>query len=165
MVNICPTCGKSYKTLGRFKLHIAKGHIKDNRKYELENDHLETLIGNTIKKVVENKCYPSALRSEISESFPKNPSNILKFVNENWKTMKNGKIEKFYSKFYAKVVLHNGSIFSTLSNSASTLLLTKLADIIVCDFKKWFQIDQVVPADKALAENEIYGLQYRLCHP
>ena len=160
-VNICPTCGKAYKTVERYKLHLAKGHIKDTRVYKVNKEHLGSLLEKTVKKIAENKCFPSATRTEISGSFAKELSTVQLFVNSNWKVLKKGKLEKFYGKFYAKVVLQNNVIFPSLSGNASTLILTKLTDIIVSDFKSWFH-EKATIDDKplALAENEIYGLQY-----
>ena len=152
-------CGKKYKTIGRYKLHLARGHDAGPT-YSLSKDHLQELIAEISHKVAENGCYPTSIRSEFSAPFAKNLASILIFVEKRWKWIKRGKLEKFYSNFTANVMLSGENFFPTLSKPASMLILSKLREAIVVDFKRWSKGEEEGEKEFKLQENEIYPLQY-----
>ena len=120
------------------------------------------MIKEISKKTAENKCYSVSIRSQLESEFLKETTMIISFVKENSKFLRKRKLEKFHSLFFAKIVLSNATIFPTLSNDASTLILTKLSQNIVCDFKRWSKKDAVADSipEQSFGKNEIYGLQY-----
>ena len=63
---------------------------------------------------------------------------------------KSGNLDKYYSKYYAKVPLRSTTFFSGLSRNAATLLSTKIANSLIA-FNKMETI---------LNERDIAGLQY-----
>ena len=54
--------------------------------------------------------------------------------------------------------MNNALIFPTLKNDASTLLLTKLSQSIVCDFKRWAKKDDAVESIPRLAKIGFKGI-------
>ena len=111
--NVCAVCGKKYVTLGRFKNHVATAHNEDKEAYVLEKEHLKELVDNAVKKIIENNCYSDGIRKELSSPFISETSLISSFMSKTKgnKYLKKGKLEKFYSEFYAKVVLNNEKMF------------------------------------------------------
>ena len=70
---------------------------------------------------------------------------------------KSGNLDKFYSKYYAKVPLRSTSFFSGLSRNAATLLSTKIADSLIA-FNKMER--ESTNTTTILNERDIAGLQY-----
>ena len=68
-------------------------------------------------------------------------------------------VQKFYSSYFAKLVMQNENFVPGLPSNSSTLLLSKAADLIVVHFKsRDLPNSDVEPV--SMKENEIYGLQY-----
>ena len=91
-----------------------------------------------------------------------NGEEIVKFFSKNIKVLKKGKLEKLYADYYAQIVLKNETIFSKFSNNASTLVLSKLIEMVVVDYEKFLKdaSESANTQEHQLAENEIYSLQY-----
>ena len=64
---------------------------------------------------------------------------IVKFFSKNIKVLKKGKLEKLYADYYAQIVLKNETIFSKFSNNATTLVFSKLIEMVVADYKKFLK--------------------------
>lgn len=74
--------------------------------------------------------------------------------------LKNGNLEKFYSKYYATVPLKSTRFFCGLSRNAATLLSTKVADSLIAFCKKQRESPEAINSTTALKEREMAGLQY-----
>ena len=74
--------------------------------------------------------------------------------------LKNGNLEKFYSKYYATVPLKSTRFFCGLSRNAATLLSTKVANSLIAFCKKQREIPGTINSTTALKEKEMAGLQY-----
>ena len=109
--------------------------------YNLSKHHLDEIIDDTSKKIAGDNCNSANIRTQLSSPFARELSTILSFVEKYWKLIRKGKLEKFHSLFFAKVVLKNAIVFPTLMNDASTKLLTKLSQSLVCDFRRWSKKD------------------------
>lgn len=70
---------------------------------------------------------------------------------------KSGNLDKYYSKYYAKVPLRSTTFFSGLSRNAATLLSTKIADSLIA-FNKMER--ESTNTTTILNERDIAGLQY-----
>ena len=155
---------KRYLKHSRFKRHVANAHEVSRDDYALNGEDLKRLLGDTIRKIVENPCYPEALQKEISTPLESkwNGEEIVKFFSKSIKVLKKGKLEKLYADYYAQIVLKYETIFSKFSNNASTLVLSKLIEMVVADYKKFLTdaSESANTQEHQLAENEIYSLQY-----
>ena len=70
---------------------------------------------------------------------------------------KSGNLDKYYSKYYAKVPLRSTTFFSGLSRNAATLLSTKIANSLIA-FNKMER--ESTNTTTILHERDIAGLQY-----
>ena len=70
---------------------------------------------------------------------------------------KSGNLDKYYSKYYAKVPLRSTTFFSGLSRNAATLLSTKIANSLIA-FNKMER--ESTNTTTILNERDIAGLQY-----
>ena len=70
---------------------------------------------------------------------------------------KSGNLDKYYSKYYAKVPLRSTTFFSGLSRNVATLLSTKIANSLIA-FNKMERESTNTPT--ILNERDIAGLQY-----
>ena len=70
---------------------------------------------------------------------------------------KSGNLDKYYSKYYAKVALRSTTFFSGLSRNAATLLSTKIADSLIA-FNKMER--ESINTTTILNERDIAALQY-----
>ena len=70
--------------------------------------------------------------------------------------LKNGNLEKFYSKYYATVPLKSTRFFCGLSRNAATLI----ADSLIAFCKKQRESPGTINSTTALKEREMAGLQY-----
>ena len=70
---------------------------------------------------------------------------------------KSGNLDKYYSKYYAKVPLRSTTFFSGLSRNAATLLSTKMANSLIA-FNKMER--ESTNTTTILNERDIAGLQY-----
>ena len=164
------------------KVHVARKHPgmvgmdddeegckKEEEKivysYSLDEERLLTIVKNCVEKVSENECYDyDEVRKPIKD-FQLNKetfnSELILQCKVALKHLLKANIEKFYCNFFGDVVMKNKVIFPTLPESASTLLLTKLADNIIVDCKKLNLVDFTVEDDKLIIdESELCGLNY-----
>ena len=74
--------------------------------------------------------------------------------------LKNGNLEKFYSKYYATVPMKSTRFFHGLSRNAATLLSTKVPDSLVAFSKKQREKPEKTNSITPLKERQIAGLQY-----
>lgn len=81
--------------------------------------------------------------------------SFLKTLYDNF--TKSGNLDKYYSKYYAKVPLRSTTFFSGLSRNAATLLSTKIADSLIA-FNKMER--ESTNTTTILNERDIAGLQY-----
>ena len=72
--------------------------------------------------------------------------------------LKNGNLEKFYSKYYATVPMKSTIFFRGLSRNAATLLSTKVADSLVAFCKNQRESPAKTNSTTPLKEREIAGL-------
>ena len=79
------------------------------------------------------------------------------FAENLRKELKSGNLDKYYSKYYAKVPLRSTTFFSGLSRNAATLLSTKIADSLIA-FNKMER--ESTNTTTILNERDIAGLQY-----
>ena len=83
---------------------------------------------------------------------------VLKTLYDDF--LKNGNLEKFYSKYYATAPMKSTRFFRGLSRNAATLLSTKVADSLVAFSKKQREKPEKTNSITPLTEREIAGLQY-----
>ena len=133
--------------------------------HQLSMHEMERILSDTAKKICENKCHHESTRNELlGEPFVAKRPHIASLLLKEMATLTNilpkkRNIQKFYSSYFAKVVLANQKFAPGMTSNTSTLLLSKVADLIVVYFKSF---DDVTPKETPvyLRENEIYGLQY-----
>ena len=82
-------------------------------------------------------------------------STTLKTLYDDF--TKSGNLDKYYSKYYAKVPLRSTTFFSGLSRNAATSLSTKIADSLIA-FNKMER--ESTNTTTILNERDIAGLQY-----
>ena len=114
-------------------------------------------------KILESKVYPQSVRDELrSYSFELNDSatEFLEIQKLCKCLMKSGNAEKFYSNFYASVVLNSTKTYNGLSRHAATLLCTKVADCILAQRKEKGETHTPDHTPTKLSDKEIAGLQY-----
>ena len=122
---------------------------------------IQRLVGCVAKaatKVVNEGLYPYEIRSEL-KSFSELVDNRVCILLHEKLNIKSINPEKFYGFFYSKIVLNSKSFFPMLSESASKVLTTKLADILLC-FKKEKEVDVTTTSTRNISERELSGLQY-----
>ena len=153
---------KICKIKGGVKLHKSRKHgfpstTKVTTTEETYID-IESLVGCVAKaatKVVNEGLYPYEIRSEL-KSFSELVNIRFCILLHEKLNIKSSDPEKFYGFFYSKIVLNSKSLFPMLTESASKVLTTKLADILLC-FKKEKEVD-VTTSTHNISERELSGL-------
>ena len=116
----------------------------------------------------EDECYPESIRKQF-EIYAFSASGNLAVkeqfakINKLHTSLRKGKVEKFYSKYFALVPSHAFEYFPGLSAQLSVLLATRVADKIVTFSKHRdvsFTSAKATVAEKNLTKNEIAALQY-----
>lgn len=121
-------------------------------------------MSSAVRGINAAKVFSESLRSELS-SYTYQPIlegtdefSALKTLYDDF--VKNGNLEKFYSKYYATVPLKSTRFFCGLSRHAATLLSTKVADSLIVFCKKQRESPGTINSTTALKEREMAGLQY-----
>ena len=113
-------------------------------------------------KIINYRCVSSIIQEEL-KLIDYSQANIEVLLQDScMKKLKKGKVEDFYSNFYGNIILRkNKENFPMLTNSSSTLLLSKLSDKLIITTKEDKQ-EETVGFDilYTIAENEIGALQY-----
>lgn len=101
---------------------------------------LEEIVPGAVRSINASEVFAESLRSELN-NYKYQPLLegthefcVLKTLYDGF--LKNGNLEKFYSKYYATVPMKSTRFFRGLSRNAATLLSTKVADSIVAFCKK-----------------------------
>ena len=117
-----------------------------------------------IRNINASEVFAESLRSELN-NYKYQPLLegtdefcVLKTLYDDF--LKNGNLEKFYSKHYATVPMKSTRFFRGLSRNAATLLSTKVADSLVAFSKKQRENPEKTNSITPLTEREIAGLQY-----
>jgi len=155
--------GKKHpETVDAKEIHVQVHSTDTVDKYILSEIHLQEILESTRTKIIQNKCYAEDLRVELT-NFAFDITKIdSKHIIENQSVnfLKKGNLDKFYSHFYGEVVKMNVKTIPSMSSKASTLLLSKLADAIVVDYKnirrKEESSNNIIP----ITERELCGLHY-----
>ena len=102
---------------------------------------MEKILRDTATKICANRCHHEDLRAELqSDGFINSISSIAELLMTKMHDLtkiltKKRNVQKFYASFFAKVVLPNQTFAPNMSNNASTLLLSKAADLVIVYFK------------------------------
>ena len=152
----CDWCPKECKSLGGLKIHKSKKHpglmelynTNDGGKeivatgkykdYILDRSQLFTILKSTINKINENKVTTQSVKDELDKTDFNDPdlfnADII-LSSDSIQKLRKGKVEQFYSTFFADVVAKRETVFPKMWYVASTLLLSKIADNLVVDCK------------------------------
>lgn len=156
-----------YKTPGGYERHRVAKHSRSESEASLRvfsSSLLEEIVPGAIRSINASEVFAESLRSELN-NYKYQPLLegthefcVLKTLYDGF--LKNGNLEKFYSKYYATVPMKSTRFFRGLSRNAATLLSTKVADSIVAFCKKQREKPEKTNSISPLKEREIAGLQY-----
>ena len=114
-----------------------------------------------VRNINAARVFAENLRKELSSyvyqplSESSDEYSFLKTLYDDF--TKSGNLDKYYSKYYAKVPLRSTTLFSGLSRNAATLLSTKIANSLIA-FNKMER--ESTNTTTILNERDIAGLQY-----
>ncbi|XP_068707686.1 uncharacterized protein [Montipora foliosa] len=163
---VCNKCGKKYKTRGGYERHTLAKHSQDSRgaATPFSNSLLEGTVAIAVRNVNAAEVFAENLRKELSSyvyqplSESSDEYSFLKTLYDDF--TKSGNLDKYYSKYYAKVPLRSTTFFSGLSRNAATVLSTKVADSLIAFNKKERESTNTTTTTTILNERDIAGLQY-----
>ena len=127
-------------------------------------------MSSAVRGINAAKVFSESLRSELS-SYTYQPIlegtdefSALKTLYDDF--VKNGNLEKFYSKYYATVPLKSTRFFCGLSRHAATLLSTKVADSLIVFCKKQRESPGRINSTAALKERNGWpSISRWICSP
>lgn len=163
---VCNKCGKKYKTRGGYERHTLTKHSQDSRgaSTPFSNRLLEGTVAIAVRNINAAGVFAENLRKELSSyvyqplSESSDEYSFLKTLYDDF--TKSGNLDKYYSKYYAKVPLRSTTFFSGLSRNAATVLSTKVADSLIAFNKKERESTNTTTTTTILNERDIAGLQY-----
>ena len=133
-------CGKICKSKGGLTRHNNAKHEKDvNDTGQIDEndftcDDYCKLVNKSAKSLSEDECYPESIR-KLFETYAFSVNLAVKEqfskINTLYTSLRKGKVEKFYSKYFALVPSQAFEYFPGLSAQLSVLLATRVADKIV----------------------------------
>jgi len=159
----CKICSKQYKTKNGLQRHVKKKHSSTDSRHEgsLQPCDIMELVQKSQAELLENSCYPQALRERIAEHDFQLTSGLQNELVKAYDILeKHGDAEKFYSFFYGKIVVNAEKLMIGLPVPMSTLLAKHLGDKILYFFKRLKLLSSSKP--QPINEKEMDGLQY-LC--
>ena len=141
-------------------------HSQDSRgaATPFSNSLLEGTVAIAVRNINAAGVFAENLRKELS-SYVYQPLSESSDEYSFLKTLygdftKSGNLDKYYSKYYAKVPLRSTTFFSGLSRNAATVLSTKVADSLIAFNKKERESTNTTTTTTILNERDIAGLQY-----
>ena len=128
------------------------------------SDLLEGIVATAVHNINATEVFAESFRNELN-SYIYQPLqegsdefSVLKTLYDDF--LRNGNIEKFYSKYYATVALKSTRFFCGLSRNVATLLSTKVADRLIAFCKKQKENPEKTSSTTAISEREMAALQY-----
>ncbi len=174
----CSTCMKVCKTKGGLTRHVNSKHKVGDGRHEAKQKDKEIskalfimLVNQSSMDLSKDFCYPPNVRSDLAsfkmalqeeEGMNDEKSQIFTEIKSLYQLLSGkGNVEKFFSKFYSRIVPKASSLFYPLSGCTATLLSTKLAEKLVVSSKKDLCDEVPVAVRKeTLSDNEKAALQY-----
>ena len=121
---------------------------------------MESLLKKAQQSIVDDHCYPEALRKHISEYQLKPNQNLLTEIRKICKKIsKNGDGEIFYSQFFSNIVRY-ASNYLDMTQPSSTLVAKKLAGKTFNYYKSLEHDEHHFEEPNQLTYKEIDALQY-----
>ena len=169
----CSFCGKKCKSKGGLSRHKSAKHMKNlegctsSSSEDIFNiDDYINLINQSCESLEKDTCYEESVgetfKAYVFKIAGKDDKERFSQVKKLYSFVRKGKVEKFYSKYFACVVSKASEYFPQLPFQSSVLLATRLADKIA-SFKKDFD-SNVTSESKCtpsiLNEKEKAALQY-----
>eukprot|EP00794_Sanderia_malayensis_P001919 gene1919-2176_t len=157
-------CGKQYKTKSGLERHKKAKHstpvsqVQANKPFYLAV--LKTFVRDAVSIISNDECYPNNIRSLFQQfSFTDQNDALLKTLVKLYDSLcNNSDAEKFYSSYYASVVVNAEFYFPPLTRPACTILATTLGDKVLAHYSK--PDEKQVSSVKPITCKEMDGLQY-----
>ena len=141
---ICNTCQKVYKTETGLSRHISQKHSpsssSEKTKYyqKLKRSKFDEIFKESVDSLAKDECYPEYISDQfntlVMDNMQLNNNLYEDVVVIYQKLTKNSNPEKFFSKFYGKIVLGSEK-YVGVKNPQSTLITSKIAEKLLHYFK------------------------------